>query len=145
MIFLPLWIRVALNVILGVIFIPVLIFKIKRCVDFSSAQGILKFIGECIRDVLLSTGDITTKNAVVSAQTDPSGNALCFLSNAASHDERVFSEAISELLSPIDNPRYLIIYSNNSRISYACPTRIGVKKRNRSTACNSVEQQVGRF
>ena len=145
MIFLPLWIRVALNIILGAIFIPVLIFKIKRCVDFSSAQGILKFIGECIRDVLLSTGDITTKNAVVSAQTDPSGNALCFLSNAASHDERVFSEAISELLSPIDNPRYLIIYGNNSRISYACPTRIGVKKETAQQLATLLNGRSGDF
>ncbi len=145
MLFLPFWLRATINVILGAVFIPVLIFKIKRCAEFSSAQGIIKFIGECLRDVLLSTGDITTKNAVVNSQTDPSGNVICFLSNSASHDEKVFSEAISELLSPIENPRYLIIYGNNTRTSYACPTRIGVKKETAQQLATLLNSRSGDF
>lgn len=60
------------------------------------------------------------------------------LKNASIHEQNVFNEAIKELLSPIKNPRYVIIGKNifggyDYKNSFACPSVIaknefGVKK-----------------
>lgn len=58
------------------------------------------------------------------------------LRNASTHDQNVFNLAMKELLSPIENPRYIIIKKNklklfgdyNYKMSFACPAVIGKKK-----------------
>ncbi|MBQ1507038.1 MAG: DEAD/DEAH box helicase family protein [Ruminococcus sp.] len=144
MIFLPFAVRATINLILTAVFIPLLIYKIKRCIEFSSNRSAVKYIGECIRDVLVSTGDISSKNSAV-AVLENNGGLLCCLRDATSHDERIFSEAISELLSPIDNPRYLIIRGNNPQYSCACPTRIGVKKETAQAFADMLNKNSGDF
>ena len=58
--------------------------------------------------------------------------AVC-LRHASVHDQNVFNTAVTEMLSPIQNPRYLLIKTNRMgkkdfSVSYACPSVIGKKK-----------------
>jgi hypothetical protein len=55
------------------------------------------------------------------------------LRNASVHDQNVFNIAMTEMLSPIENPRYIIIAKKlnqkyNYELSFACPSVIGKKK-----------------
>lgn len=56
-------------------------------------------------------------------------NISISLGNANIYEQNTFNEAISELLSPIDNQRYIIIERKNFRYNYkhsfACPNIIG--------------------
>ena len=60
----------------------------------------------------------------------------CAIENASEREKSLFAEAMGELLSPIDNPRYLLIrllplFGFSRRLvaqSYACPTLFGAKK-----------------
>ncbi|MDE6656836.1 MAG: hypothetical protein K2J85_07580, partial [Anaeroplasmataceae bacterium] len=54
------------------------------------------------------------------------------LANSTIHEQNIFNQAIEEMLSPIDNPKYIIIKENpwrkmNYRYSFACPSGI-IKK-----------------
>lgn len=54
------------------------------------------------------------------------------LADASVHEQNVFNQALTELLTPIDNPRYvLIMRTHGSRDyghSFACPAALGQKK-----------------
>jgi superfamily II DNA or RNA helicase len=56
-----------------------------------------------------------------------------YLNNASMHDQNIFNTAIYELLSPIENPRYIMIKKNifgsyDYTMSFACPTVLGKNK-----------------
>ena len=54
------------------------------------------------------------------------------LENASMHDQNIFNQALKELLSPIENPRYVIISKilnfHIYSLSFACPSIIGKKR-----------------
>ena len=99
--------------------------------SFSSHVNSVKIVAESILSVLKSTEDITSINANVNVtENTESGSIICSLNNSTSHENKVFSSAISELLSPIDNPRYVLIKNNNYSDSFSCPSVIANKKEN---------------
>ena len=75
------------------------------------------------------------------------------LTNATLHEKYVFAEAMRELLSAIDNPRYVLI--KNYRFlffsldtyshSYACPSIIAAKKENAAIFAEYLTRSTGRF
>ena len=72
-----------------------------------------------------------------------------YLRNASVHDQNVFNRAMTEFLSPIDNPRYLLIRRNALgkyayRYSFACPSVIGKKKEYAEALARKLKK-VGRF
>lgn len=83
------------------------------------------------------TGALESKNArlLLGARGE---KVTCSLENATEHEKNLFSSAVSELFSAIDNPRYVLVrrhrvFGNDVYIysdSYACPSVIGVKKEN---------------
>lgn len=63
------------------------------------------------------------------------GDTMCFgisLDEASIYEQNIFNTAITEMLSPIDNPKYLLIIKRkaflNYELSYSCPTIIGQRK-----------------
>jgi hypothetical protein len=55
------------------------------------------------------------------------------LKEASARDQNTFNAAMQELLSPIDNPRFILIAKSRNgrykyRYSFACPSIIGKKK-----------------
>ncbi len=67
-------------------------------------------------------------------------NMTIYLKNASIHEQNIFNEAIKELLSPISNPRYLIIKKNSFgkydyRNSFSCPSIIAKYEFGIETLC----------
>ena len=71
------------------------------------------------------------------------------LENATIHEQNIFNKAISELLSPIDNPRYIIVMRKRKRIDYkysfACPSIIGQNKMYVDILVDELRKKVSNF
>ena len=116
-----------ISVILGV----VAFFNINKINSFSTPKNSVSTFSEAVLKVLKEIGEIKSEGAYIYISSSKStGNVNCSLKNGSSYESKIFSEAISELLSPIDNPRYLIIKNSNYVNSFACPSIIGNKKEN---------------
>lgn len=85
---------------------------------------------------LKEIGEIDTKGAKVYIGKREDGSVSCSLQNATAREKNVFKNSITEMLSPIDDPRYLIVSSKNSSgkikynyvFSFACPSVLSAKK-----------------
>ena len=74
---------------------------------------------------------------------------VLMLRNASMHDKNIFNTAITELLSPIENPRYLIVKKNLFgepvyRYSFACPTILGRKKEHVEVLAKNLNASLGK-
>lgn len=72
------------------------------------------------------------------------------LKNATIHDQNIFNTAMTEMLSMVENPRYVIIKKNffggfNYRISFACPSVIGRKKEYVDILSHNLKSSCGKF
>ena len=80
------------------------------------------------------------------------GDDLCFgicLVDVSIYEQNVFNEAINEMLSPIENPKYLLIMKKrgllNYEQSYSCPSVIGQRKEMVELFVNNLKGRVGPF
>jgi len=75
------------------------------------------------------------------------------LTNATLHEKYVFAEAMRELLSAIDNPRYVLVKSYSILFvpikkyshSYACPSVIATKKEYAEIFAEYLKKSTGSF
>ena len=72
------------------------------------------------------------------------------LKNASVHDQNVFNTAMAEMLSPIENPRYVLIArrwnnSLNYELSFACPSVIGKKREFVDELARQLKSSIGKF
>ena len=72
------------------------------------------------------------------------------LRNASIHDQNVFNTAMAEMLSPIENPRYILIAKTmlkryNYTFSFACPSIIGKKKEYVEILAEKLKATTGNF
>ena len=70
------------------------------------------------------------------------------IKNASIYEQNIFNEAIKELLSPIDNPKYLIIKKNifgayDYSYSFACPTVFAKNSNNVSIFKKQLKKSIG--
>ena len=85
--------------------------------------------------------------------TDGQGSIVCTLRNATEHEKNVFASAVAELLSPIVNPRYVIVKKNRffkysflkHDESFACPSVISNKKENVARLAKYLALTTGNF
>ena len=118
--------------------------NIRKIKSFSNTINSVKTLTGSLLDTLKATGDIQSNNSF--ADVSQSGSiVLCSLSNATSHEKKIFSTAVSELLSPIDNPRYILIKNGNYTNSFACPTIIGNKKESVQFFADELKRKFGEF
>lgn len=118
--------------------------NIRKIKSFSNTINSVKTLTGSLLDTLKATGDIQSNNSF--AVVSQSGSiVLCSLSNATSHEKKIFSTAVSELLSPIDNPRYILIKNGNYTNSFACPTIIGNKKESVQFFADELKRKSGEF
>jgi hypothetical protein len=97
-------------------------------------DGSLHQIGIAVRDTLCASGLIQTPAPRVPVQSH-SADASAYLSitGCSFRDQALFSDCIRELLSPIENPRYLLVregrWLGRRRKDYhAVPSCLGTKK-----------------
>ncbi len=92
-----------------------------------------KVLGKAVYKTLRDC-DIISPDAKVEAFGDDKQEFISIqLRNASIHDQNIFNTAMTEMLSPIQNPRYILIAktpfkSYNFALSFACPSVIGKKK-----------------
>lgn len=96
-----------------------------------SPQKSITTYSECVLATLKETGLIGSGDLKVDG--DAEGTVISItLANASVHDQNVFHTAVGQMLSPIDNPRYLLIpkgiFGYRYRGALACPEIIGAKR-----------------
>lgn len=92
----------------------------------------IKSLGIAIYKTLVEC-DLISPSAKVAIREEKDLLAVSvYLRGASLHDQNLFNTAMAELLSPIDNPRYILIFKTRGRynyeLSFACPTVIGKKR-----------------
>lgn len=110
----------------------------------------MKTLGDAVYKTMREHG-IISRNAIVETE---SGKDLLFVSmylkNATVYEQNIFNTAMAEMLSPIENPRYILIrrkllggydYSH----SFACPSVIGKKKEYAATLAKILKNTTGNF
>ncbi|MBR5561739.1 MAG: DEAD/DEAH box helicase family protein [Clostridia bacterium] len=120
----------------------------------SSPEKTVSNISNAILRTLKEIGEIESRGATVSVKKSEKKNTVnCSLSKATVREKNVFAKAISELLSPIDDPRYLLIgtkgiskfTSRNYIQSYACPSVIAVNKETAEILAKNLRSAGGKF
>ncbi len=129
LLFLPLWLRLTLSAVTASIGFPVFAVKLKKANEMGSALGNIKIAANAVCETLKKTGAIQSRNCFPVCFQDTS-YLTAALENATTQEQDTFKKAIAEMLSPIDNPRYLICKGNNGITSFACPSAVGNKKEN---------------
>jgi len=136
---------------LAVVLVCFLLANLKRLLNFISPKKTVKTLAGCLLKAMKKLGLIESKNARISMRAGAKGYTSCVITGASAHDNEVFGKAMAELLSAIDNPRYVMVkkyrllpglsYSN----SYACPSAIGANKESAQVLAKLLQKQAGRF
>ena len=125
---------------------------LRRSIGNASAEGSVRRLAEALLQTLRLTGQIESPDVTV--RTEKRGDGVeCGIENATVREKTLFAEAMGELLSPIGNPRYLLIRSLSvfgftrrlSAQSYACPALLGVKKETAELFRKELEKSGDRF
>lgn len=121
----------ALAAIVG-LFFP-LFFGIRKLVLHCNPARSIKTLGLAIYQTLCECQLIAPSAKVEATVQKDLGFVALHLRNASVHDQNIFNTAMTEMLSPIANPRYILIskpklLGYRYDLSFACPTVIGKKK-----------------
>ena len=138
-------------VVASVVALPKLIKAFYLTAKYGSLEGRLKQVGWVVVETLQHMDLIKTakQNLKVEAVQDQMGIVYCRLSGATRIERNHFNEAMQEVLSATDNPRYIIIRKESflgtfSQIDYhPVPTRIGRNKANAEVYAKLWKQYVG--
>ncbi|NLL63274.1 MAG: DEAD/DEAH box helicase family protein [Ruminococcaceae bacterium] len=114
---------------------PKILKKAWRRHRFTSPEKCIFAVSKCIFMSMRKLGFIETKDAHIKIQSNDN-KVSCVLLDASAREKEIFAKAMTELLSPIDNPRYLIVKSNTGLFrkkfdytqSYACPSILATNK-----------------
>jgi len=105
--------------------------------NFATPLATVRSMSQAILDTLRDLGEVTSPQARVEVRATELGTGVYSgLVEGTVHEKAVYAQAVGELLSPIDNPRYLLIGRlrfwfidiRSSATSYACPDIIGTNK-----------------
>jgi hypothetical protein len=97
-------------------------------------DGSLHQIGLAVRDALCALRIIDSPSSRIAVQSQSfGGSAYINIEGGSFRDQALFSDCMREILSPIENPRYLIVREGTSlgmkrKDYHAVPTCLGVKK-----------------
>ena len=100
-------------------------------------DGNLRQVGEALVHALFQSGQIETPARKLQVIVDKgiAGQLYCGIRGGTAYDKQVFLDALSEVLGPIDNPRYLLVrrgkWRGQDRLDFhAIPSVLGTKKEN---------------
>ncbi len=122
----------------------------KRLVMHFNPAKSIKTLGIAVYKTLCEC-DMISPSAKVETVMDKGLNKVSlYLRNASQHDQNIFNTAMTEMLSPIDNPRYILIGktrfgSFNYELSFACPSVIGKKKEYVEVLAGKLKGNTGDF
>lgn len=124
-------------VVLMLLFFVLTHVAYNRILLYLSPARLIERLGRALLETLRDMGKIKSSGAEAIVKSDEGGTFIeCYLKSASAYEKNLFADAVAELLSPIDNPRYLLISSEskwfwkqaNYARSYACPSVIASRK-----------------
>lgn len=120
---------------------------IRVAVTHSSPKKNMTFIAKALLNTLQYCNFISDR-AILNVQGDDVYIAIS-LKEASRYEQNLFNEAIKEMFSPIDNPRYLMILQKKGHLkyeqSYSCPSVLGKKKAMVDLFATNLIGRVGTF
>ncbi len=122
----------------------------RKILHHSTPSKSVKTIGKAVYKTLCLC-DLISSSATVSVMSDErTGRVSVQLQDATVRDQNIFNTAISEMLSPIENPRYILIAKTrfnryNYKLSFACPSVIGKKKEYVEVLSKKLKGTTGNF
>ena len=108
----------------------------------------VRTLSECVLKTMQEL-NLVDECARVKVEADPQGIFIhTELLNASVHDQNLFHNAIKELLSPIENPRYLLIPRSRFggfryRYALACPEILGTKSEYAECLAKHLKRSMG--
>lgn len=128
----------------------ILYHGIKKIVLHYNPANSIKTLGRAVYKTLCKC-ELISPCAKVEIKADKQLNFITMsLRNASIHDQNLFNAAITEMLSPIENPRYILIAKTrfnqyNYKLSFACPSIIGKKKEYVQILAEQLKNTTGKF
>ena len=143
---LPLWKLIKITaVLIGVIVVLVNISAVKKSKDKANT---LKGIAEGLLDSICSNRIIEKGRAeIITEEKDDCISVI--LKNTGVHEKNIFSKALYEFFSPVDDPRYILmlnrtaINNKGELICFACPTVLSKKKEIVEAFAESIKKYTG--
>ena len=125
---------------------------LRRSIGNVSAEKSVERLAAAVFSALRQTGAIESEEAKPRVAVR-GGGVECSLEGASVREENLFASALGELLSPLDNPRYLFIRTlpllgftiRLPSQSYACPSLLGTKKETAELLRKELEKSGDRF
>lgn len=123
---------------------------IKKMVLHSNPANSIKTLGVAVYKTLCECGLIAPCAKVETTTHKQLYFVTLHLRNASIHDQNIFNTAMAEMLSPIENPRYILIAKTrfmryNYALSFACPSAIGKKKEYVNILTEQLKRSTGNF
>lgn len=117
-------------------FAPKTYKAIKLYFLFGSAHKKTKKMGVAVLEMLKRTKKLRTPFDEVSVATELqlNGTFVCYLKDATNAESSLFVSLLAEILSPVENPRYLLVYKHwikkhwGLRNYYVVPKQFGKRK-----------------
>ena len=125
---------------------------LQRSIGNGSAEKSVERLASALFRALRQSGAIESENAAPRVAVR-GGGVECSLEGAGVREENLFVGALGELLSPLDNPRYLLIRTlpllgftiRLPSQSYACPSLLGTRKETAELLRKELEKSGDRF
>lgn len=116
----------------------------------SSPEKSVLSIGRAVCQALRECGFIESDVKVTACEDSSDGSVALQLQNATTREENVFHGAMAEILSPIEEPRYILISKSgkskyNYRLSFACPAILSKKKEHAQLLSKKLSAASGKF
>lgn len=109
----------------------------------------LKVIGKALLKTLKKLEIVSFSTRIKVVSDKQSDLLVLLLENASIKEQNIFNEAIAELMSPIANPRYILIMKRlgvrKYSSSYACPSIIGTNKEYVETFKEELKKHFSNF
>ena len=116
----------------------------------SSPEKSIRSIGRAVCQTLRECGFIESDVKVLVCEDAEDGSISLLLQNATTREENVFHKAMAEILSPMEEPRYILVSKSgknkyNCRLSFACPTILSKKKEHAQLLAKKLSATSGAF
>ena len=108
----------------------------------------IQSLGTAVYQALCRSGQISPASAL---EADSGPDCVCLrLHGASVHDQNVFNTAVTELLSPIGDPRYVLIVRTvfgrfRWERAFACPSALGKTREDAALLAEALKKTAGRF
>ncbi len=137
--------------IMTLVILTVILFNLtKRLVTHFSPARSIKLLGNALYNTMTECQIISPSAKVETIYDKKSKYVIMYLRNASINDQNIFNNAMTQMLSPIANPRYIIIKKSilgmyNYTLSFACPEVLGKKKEYAQALSENLRKLGSRF